>query len=360
MAMSGQERIRWALVWLTMLVVAVAAGYAIKARRSAGVGPDGQDGALGRSFRYDVSDLKRTDPKLMIGVEQPAIRSPVAGPHAIAVDEADHLYVGGDREVAELDEKGAVVMTFPVESEVRCLTVDKGGTVYVGHADHVAVYSARGKKQTEWPSLGTNAVLTSLATVGTNVFVADAGNRIVWRLNQQGAVINRIGGKSDDFGGFIIPSPYFDLAIGPGNELWVVDPGRHALMCFSYEGQRQSQWARSGAGPEGFCGCCNPSHIAIRADGSFVTSEKGLVRVKIHAATGELIGVVAGPDQFADDEHGLDLAVDGTGRVLVLDPVRAQIRVFEVKSETQVGRALRRPASAGNVVPAVLGGTNEH
>ena len=340
MAMSGQERIRWVLVWLTILVVGVAAGFAIKARRNAVAGPNGQDGPLGQSFRYDVSDLKRTDPKLMIGVERVAIRSPVAGPHAIAVDEADRLYVGGEREVAVLDETRAVVVKFPVAGEVRCLAVDKDGTVYVGHADHVAVYSAQGKKESEWPSLVKDAVLTSLATVGTNVFVADAGNRIVWRMNKQGAVINRIGEKSEADGGFVIPSPYFDLAIGPGNELWVVDPGRHALTCFSYEGQQQSQWARSGAGPEGFCGCCNPSHIAIRADGSFVTSEKGLVRVKVLAATGELIGVVAGPDQFADDEHGLDLAVDCLGRILVLDPVKEQIRVFEVKHGTQVGQAL--------------------
>ena len=335
MAMSRQERMRWMLVWLTVVAVSVAAGFAIKARRSAAVGPNGQDGGLGLSFRYDVSDLKRTDPKLMIGVEGAAIRSPVAHPHAIAVDEADRLYVGGEREVAVLDEKGALVVVFPVNSEVRCLAVGKEGTVYVGHADHVTVYSPQGKKEADWPSLGKDAVLTSLATVGTNVFVADAGNRIVWRLNTQGAVIKRIGDKGDDYGGFIIPSPYFDLALGPGNELWVVDPGRHAMICFSYEGQRQSLWMRSGAGPEGFCGCCNPAHIAIRADGSFVTSEKGLVRVKLHAATGELIGVVAGPDQFADDERGLDLAVDSTGRILVLDPVREQIRVFGVRGPAE-------------------------
>jgi len=83
--------------------------------------------------------------------------------------------------------------------------------------------------------------------------------------------------------------------------------------------------------PEGFCGCCNPSHIALFPDGRFVTSEKGLPRVKVYDAKGVFVGLVAGPDMFAEDAVGLDLAVDSRGRILVLDPARRMVRVFAAK-----------------------------
>ena len=44
--------------------------------------------------------------------------------------------------------------------------------------------------------------------------------------------------------------------------------------------------------------------------------------------SGQFLGVVAGPDAFADHESTLDIAVDSRDRILVADPARMQIRVF--------------------------------
>jgi hypothetical protein len=81
---------------------------------------------------------------------------------------------------------------------------------------------------------------------------------------------------------------------------------------------------------EGFCGCCNPSHFAFLEDGSFVTSEKGIARVKVYNRLGDLVSVVAGPDQFKEGVEGLDLAIDSKQRIYVLDPLEKAIRVFEI------------------------------
>jgi len=62
-----------------------------------------------------------------------------------------------------------------------------------------------------------------------------------------------------------------------------------------------------------------------------VTSEKGLIRVKIHDRNGSFRSVVAGPDRFIEGTVQLDLAVDSRGRILVLDPRRKRVRVFEEK-----------------------------
>jgi hypothetical protein len=66
-------------------------------------------------------------------------------------------------------------------------------------------------------------------------------------------------------------------------------------------------------------------------DGSFVTSEKGIARVKIIKPTGEFLCVVAGPEQFDEGTVGLDLAVDSQERILVLDPHRKMVRIFTKK-----------------------------
>jgi hypothetical protein len=80
---------------------------------------------------------------------------------------------------------------------------------------------------------------------------------------------------------------------------------------------------------EEFCGCCNPSHIALLDDGSFVTSEKGIARVKVSNRIGKLVSVVAGSDQFTEGTEDLDLAVDSKNRIYVLDPKRKMVRIFE-------------------------------
>ena len=85
---------------------------------------------------------------------------------------------------------------------------------------------------------------------------------------------------------------------------------------------------------DGFSGCCNPVHIALLPDGSFVTSEKGILRIKIHNPVGELADVVALPDQFDSDTEAVEVAVNSQGQIVVLDPQRKQIRIFQKKDIT--------------------------
>ena len=80
--------------------------------------------------------------------------------------------------------------------------------------------------------------------------------------------------------------------------------------------------------PEGFCGCCNPVRFAINNDGSFVTAEKGIVRIKSYDQSGKFLSIVAGPDEFDTDCPPIDMALDPDGRIIVLDPSRNEIRIF--------------------------------
>ena len=80
---------------------------------------------------------------------------------------------------------------------------------------------------------------------------------------------------------------------------------------------------------DGFQGCCNPVRIAVMEDGSFVTSEKGVVRIKIYDQSGTLRSVVAAPDLFKEEGKAPDVCVDSAGVVYALDMDRNVIRIFE-------------------------------
>ena len=95
---------------------------------------------------------------------------------------------------------------------------------------------------------------------------------------------------------------------------------------------------------DAFCGCCNPIGLAVLPDGRCVTAEKGLPRVKVFAADGRLESVVAPPASFAPvaseeregdlgetTSDGLDVALDGEGRVWVLDLVGGTVQGFRPK-----------------------------
>ena len=49
------------------------------------------------------------------------------------------------------------------------------------------------------------------------------------------------------------------------------------------------------------------------------------------SSPGDFKSVVAAPSQFDAGTAGLDLAVDSNDRILVLDPSRKQVRIFELK-----------------------------
>ena len=301
-------------------------------------------GGLGKKFKYDVDKLAKIDPNLILYEESAgAIKTGFANSHGIAVDSKGSVYVAGDKAIRIYAQSGVRLSEVKLEDMPRCLTVTEDGTIYAGMKDHVELYDAQGQRQASWESLGEKAILTSIVVSEGNVLVADAGNRIVIRYDMAGNIINKIG-KKDSFRnipGFVIPSPYFDIAVPKDGLLRVVNPGRLRIEAYTLEGDIEFWWGQPTVALEGFCGCCNPVNIAILPDGGFVTCEKGLVRVKVYNSDGSFVGVVAGPEQFGAggkssictlpeecQTGGFDVAVDKEGRIFVLDTVDNIVKVF--------------------------------
>lgn len=297
----------------------------------------GDDNKLPNSFKYDLAKYRKTDPRLIVGKESAeAITIGFKEARAIAVGPGDRIYVAGDDAVRIFSSDGKLLRQIETAGSPRCLTVDADGTVYLGFTDHIEVFDSKGKGQrkAKWASPGQRATFTSIAISDSNVFVADAGSRTVLRYDKAGRLTRQIGG-------FVVPSPYFDLAVASDGLLRVVNPGRRSMEAYTFRGDKEFSWGKSSVAPDGFSGCCNPINFALLDDGGFVTCEKGLTRVKIYDADGGFVGVVAGPELFArhdaiSDQNargvvnwgGLDVAVDSKGRILVMDPLTGEVRIF--------------------------------
>jgi sugar lactone lactonase YvrE len=175
--------------------------------------------------------------------------------------------------------------------------------------------------------------ITSLAAIDGKIYAADAHAAKVYCFSEDGKLLKTIGQTADkkELTFFVLPSYYFDVAIGTDKSIWIANTGRHKLVQLDADDQIISNWGETSSAVDGFCGCCNPSNFALLRDGSFITAEKGLVRVKKYSKNGEFECVIAGPEKFKEDAKGLDIAIDSNDRIFVLEPEAMKIHVFDIQ-----------------------------
>jgi hypothetical protein len=283
-------------------------------------------------YALEVDQYKEVDPDLISHKET---RNFSLG-SMVTTDMSLHdnkLYISADSLLVVLPLDGSHALRHKILPRATCLEVDDQH-VFIGFGTYVAKYSHEAELLQEWPDLGERAVITNLAIKEDNIYVADAGNRRIVIFNREGDQTGEFEGKAETEAGhgFIIPSANFDLAVNSYGELWVVNPAKHALENYSDEGRLRGFWESRSFEIDGFLGCCNPARITTLEDGSFVTSEKGMVRIKIFDQSGKLLSVVAPPSLFTqggEDAKAPEVCADENGVIYALDFERNMLRVFE-------------------------------
>ena len=316
--------------------IAVVASSGRPARAAAG-------SADANPYAYDISAHQKTDPRLIKYTEARRFKSPRAGARRLALVGVDRLGLAAGNGVVLLDFAGAMVGEIAVGAPVRCLAAAADGTIYVSVREHVEVFDAGGQRRATWDSPGAKTWFSGLAVGLNDVYAADSGNRVVLRYDRSGRLVGRLGEKDPtrNIPGLVLPSPYLDVKLTAEGLVCVNNPGRHRVELYSPAGDLQHAWGRPSIAIDGFCGCCNPVAVAPLPDGRVVTCEKGLPRVKVSTAQGELDGVVAGPESFPENarigagetlsdgtKSSLDAVVDPRGSVWVLDTVTGDLREF--------------------------------
>jgi len=314
---------KW-ILWLALMLIVILIGLLAHDLFS------GKRENLTNVYEYQLDKFKNVDSGILCYKEKLQIKLQGTDFGGIAVDRADNIYIASANLVQQYNKNGDFIFSFKIQDTALSIAIHPSREILIGMRNYLERYSEKGALIQQWEQFNKAAYFTSIAADDSSVFVADAGNKIVHRFNKDGKRIMEIGKKDKDKGipGFFIPSPYFDVLFDKSGQLWAINTGRHAFEAYTIDGELITRWERTSMSIDGFSGCCNPTHVAVLSDGSFVTSEKGIARVKIHNKNGDFSCLVAGPDEFAEGTVGLDLAVDSKDRIILLDPVKALVRIY--------------------------------
>lgn len=284
----------------------------------------------GNPYAYQIDALKKIDPDLVKYVEIRRINLLTVEPIGIDYFQGK-LGIVYQHAVQLIDTAGIEIFNHRMEEGNTCLSFSPEGILFVGSRKRILQIDLDGNISQSWESTGENTILTAFAFKDSLVYAADAGLRVVYRYTRQGKLLDSFDGTGRLEGnyGFILPSPYFDLGVDPEGSLWVANTGLLKIENYTNEGTLRAFWGKPSFDLDGFTGCCNPAHFIILSDGSFVTSEKGLIRIKVHKPSGEFDCVVAGPETFDENSNPPDLAADEIGRIFVLDISRDRVRIFK-------------------------------
>jgi hypothetical protein len=241
----------------------------------------------------------------------------------------DAIHALGDDEVRVIEADGRVARSWRAPANATCLGVAPDGRVAVGSPGRVDLFGDTGGHIGGFVA-GTRdraADITAVRLVGDAVLVADAAARVIRRYDLRGTEQGVIGAQNKT-GGFMLPNKSLDFDVDAAGVVHATDTGRHQVTSWRLDGTLVASFGKFGmARPEDFVGCCNPVNVAVAPDGSVVTAEKVVARVKVFAKDRTLLAVI-GPEHFDPMCRHIHIAVDSTGRIAAADPERRTVAIF--------------------------------
>jgi hypothetical protein len=246
---------------------------------------------------------------------------------AVTVTLKGRIYLGGDSFLSCYDTDLKLIWNQKTTAPVTSLS-NSGDTVFASTNEQVFVVNPNGRILDEWGPFEDSCIITSVSANRKFVAVADAGNKTVFILDKGGEVKKMIGQNDRQF---VIPSPYFDVALDNDNNLFVANTGRHRIETHSIDGALISHFGEAGTAPGLFCGCCAPPHFILIPDG-FVTAEKGINRIKILNKNGEFVEFVNSKNHFIKSVP-LDLASADGKTIYAANPADSKLYIFKRNSE---------------------------
>ncbi len=244
--------------------------------------------------------------------------------NAVAVSD-NSIILAGESFVSGYNPDLNVIWTLKTGKPITSVSVTED-TVFASTMETVLVITGKGTLVSEWGPIEDSSIITSISSNRKYVAICDAQNKRVTILDKKGTVVKMIGLSGEPF---IVPSPYFDVALTADNRIYVANPGNRRIEERNADGTIIRFFGTPGMAPAAFCGCCNPAHFAI-IPGGFVTAEKGINRIKLLNEKGEFTELVSSKNNFMAPIP-LDIAsVDGK-TIYAANPADSKLYVFKRK-----------------------------
>jgi streptogramin lyase len=271
------------------------------------------------------------------------------GPTGIAVDGSGNVFVADfvSNDIQKFSNTGTFLTTWgsPTAAEFNApegITVDGSGDVFVTDNidDVVQKFSNNGTFLTAWGAYGTGPgqlfAVHGVAVDGSgNVFVSDSGNDRIEKFDNSGTFLIdwSLPGPPQDF-------PTCTTVDGSGH-VFVTNVNGDYVQEFTNSGTFLTAWGTPGSGNGQFE---EPEGVAVDGSGNVFVSDSGNDRIEKFGNSGTFLtawgGSGSGAGQFNDPEG---VAVDGSGNVFVADLGNSRIQVF-----TNTGTLLTTWGSKGS------------
>ncbi|MHB8845059.1 MAG: 6-bladed beta-propeller [Nitrospirota bacterium] len=162
----------------------------------------------------------------------------------------------------------------------------------------------------------------ALALAGDLTYIADQDAHRVVVLDPAGRIVRSWGVKGDQNGQFKYPS---GIAVDEDGAVYVVDGDNSRVQVFDAAGAFLRSFGASGSGPKQFS---DPAGISV-AKGLVYVADAGNSRVQVLTTGGIFLGQIILADKKDAMKQPVDVAVDGRGRIIVLDAGANKVRVFD-------------------------------
>ena len=250
------------------------------------------------------------------------------------------LFVVGNRSLHVLNsDSGEIERQWELPGTGTAVSSNSDDQIFVAITNQILHFDTNGKLRKSWDSVRIDdknrqfRMITGLAATATEVFVADAGLRRVFRFAIDGDFIGEIGAPDKIAGvpGLRLPSPHLSCVVVAENLLAVNNPGLRRIEYYDFNGNLKHFYGASGTGMKEFSGCCNPTNLAGTgaSELTLATSEKGLPRIQVFSPDGDVLAYI-GPEHFNKQSSGIALALSpDAGSIYALDPGSSRILVFK-------------------------------
>jgi DNA-binding beta-propeller fold protein YncE len=245
---------------------------------------------------------------------------------SVAISAEGKILLAGESYIACYDPDLNLLWETATVAEVTAVAFSSD-RIYAAIANTIEIMDHKGKKIAEWGPYDEKTIITSVSANDSYVAFADAGGKSVYILDTGGELKYLIGQTGVPF---IIPSAYFDIALGKDNTLHAANTGNRRIERRKTDGTLIDYFGEAGLAPDAFCGCCNPAHFALLKSG-YVTAEKGVNRIKILDENGGFKEFVSSVNEFLPP-FPLDIAVSPDESVIYgANPADSKLYIFKRK-----------------------------
>jgi hypothetical protein len=287
--------------------------------------------------RYDQKSLHHVSGELLSHKATGSFKTQHREVWSLVVTEKG-VYVSGDDGVHHYDQDGELLGKLEEGKSVRYVGSGEGGKLLMCQGAKVLLYKEDGsflKSLSHSTLLRPNAVVEKKG----NYYIADRTARMILQLNGDGEPQKTFGDLgTDTVNNFVIPGPHMDLSFSPEGLLYATNPGRHQVKAYSLDGKLVKVLGKPSFRHDGFCGCCNPVAMTVLEDGTILTTEKGICRVKALSPDGLLESIVAPPVDFRSNKHAfmIDVVEGPEGKIYLLNSETREVHIYSKKEKDHV------------------------